>query len=127
MTVKKCRIQVEVAGTARNVMTLTEEAKGDVYIRVYSGGQVGFGSEAIAVVEDRYSLHPSEKSTENVTLKHTLALANGEKRTSVALSDAVKTKSGFFHVFSHRTTELKGTSLRRRIRRHSGIHLTWQL
>ena len=99
-------MNVKTNGVWRNVVVIDESPKGDVYIRVKSGTQVGIPPNASAVVEDRYSIHPSPNSPNYTMLKHTLTLENGSTTTSAALTDAVKLKRGFSHLFSHRSSDL---------------------
>ena len=101
------RVNVSTNGAARSILMIEEAAKGDVYIRIKSGTQVGVPPNAVAVLQDRYSVHPSPKSPNYTTLKSTVELADGRKRTSVALTDAVKLRRGFAHLFTHRSSDLE--------------------
>ncbi len=106
MPLLRKRVNVRTNGTPRSLLLIEENKKGDVYVRIKSGTQVGIPPNEIPVLQDRYSIHPSPKSPNYSTLKSTFELANGLKRTSVAVTDAVKQKSGFAHLFSHRSSDL---------------------
>jgi hypothetical protein len=107
MPLLRKRVSVRTNGTPRSILLIDENMKGDVYLRIKSGTQVGIPPNEIPVLQDRYSIHPSPKSPTYTTLKSTFELANGLKRTSVALTDAVKEKNGFAHLFSHRSSDLQ--------------------
>lgn len=96
------RIQVYVENMPKNIVSLKTNRKGDVYISIFSGTQVGIPPNAIKVLEERFSLHPSTLSKNINTFKHTLSLVDGQKWTTTAISDAIKLKTGFSHLFTHR-------------------------
>ena len=54
------------------------------------------------ILEQRFSIHPSLKSAEFTTVKHTTNLADGKRIVHTALTDAVKGKTGFFMIFARR-------------------------
>lgn len=63
-------------------------------------------SENPEILHQKYSVHMSPNSPEFSTIVHTLWLSDGRKLLSRALTDAVKSKKGFFHIFSRRCSDL---------------------
>ncbi|WP_342361423.1 hypothetical protein [Terrarubrum flagellatum] len=99
-------MNVSTNGIVRNLFNIEERAAGDVYLRLKSGTQVGIPPDAKRVIEDRYSVHVSPRSPTYTTFKHTLRIEGAPERVSTALSDAVKARNGFAHIFTHRTSDL---------------------
>ena len=58
------------------------------------------------VLEHRYSIHPSPRSAEFTTIKQTINLEGGKSITTVALTDAVKKKTGFSIIWVRRCQNL---------------------
>ncbi len=105
----KKRVNIVANGKLRNLLSIKESPKGDVYIRLKSGRQVGIPPNEIKISEHRYSIHVSPRSANYTTLKRTLQLEGGQSSTGCALTDAVKCNNGFSPIFSHRTTDLSGS------------------
>lgn len=105
MTVRK-RVNVKTSGIPRNILTIEENSKGDIYIRLKSGTGAGIAPYE-KLKQHRYSIHPSPKSQYYTTLKTTLEFAN-KKITSVALTTAVKSRKGFSHLCIHRFAKMEG-------------------
>lgn len=56
--------------------------------------------------EQRFSVHPSQRSPIYTTVKQTLNTADGKSETSVMLTDAVKRKAGFSILYARRVQNL---------------------
>jgi len=61
-----------------------------------------------SILEWRISIHPSLTSEAFTTVKKTTVLADGKRITAVALTDAVKGKTGFSGIFVRRSEDLSG-------------------
>ncbi|WP_024929472.1 hypothetical protein [Methylophilus sp. OH31] len=94
----KSKVAVEVKGKQRQILSFTEKKTGDVYIRLYSGLQVGLPPNNKVIRQHRYSIHPSNQSQTYSMLKRTLEFVDEDSWTSSALTNAIKTNSGFFPV-----------------------------
>ncbi|MGO7362311.1 hypothetical protein [Rhizobium leguminosarum] len=91
--------------TFRSLFTVHEHKQGDVYIRLMSGLNSGMNN-VDTIGEQRYSIHVSPNSTEYNVIKRTLTVKDKAPLTSVALTNAVKVRTGFTHIFSQSFTDL---------------------
>jgi len=98
---------ISVDGIPRRILSFTEMKGGDIYVRLFSGTQIGVPPDQIRILNDKYSVHPSRRSLEYNTIKKTLSLENGFKTTSAFLTNAIKSIGVFAHIFSCRMTDLK--------------------
>ncbi|RAX40751.1 hypothetical protein [Rhizobium tropici] len=102
----RLRVDVKANSNPRNLLIFEEKKKGDVYIRLKSGVQIGMPPNEILIHQDRYSIHPSPISPTYTTVKKTFELKDETKITQSALTNAVKRKTGFAHIFTHRYSDL---------------------
>lgn len=106
MPLVKTRITVKTNGKQRALITFRENKKGDFYIGMYSGLQVGIPPENIAIKEHKYSIHVSERIPSKNLIKRTFVLKDGSEKNSYAYTNAIKTKSGFFCISIRRYSDL---------------------
>lgn len=99
-------VTIDACGQPRSVCVLEENPKGDLYIRLRSGRQVGFPPNATRLRQSRFSIHPSDESPNFSTIKHTVELQGQPITTTVAITDAVKKKTGFATIFSRRCSAM---------------------
>lgn len=90
----------EVGQRLRRVFKLTQNKKGDVYIRIMSGTRRGESSTGSIIGEDRISLHASEISPDYNTFKKTYSTEDGAKEVAVQLNAAIKSGHGFVYLTS---------------------------
>ncbi len=81
------------------LFSILEKPNGDLIIISKSASRWGFPHRNIEMLEYRYSIHVSPKSPTFTTIKYTANLSDGQHRTSVAITDAVKCRTGFAPVF----------------------------
>jgi len=106
-TARKVRVTVNVAGAERGLLSILErESSGDLIIGFAFGGKFIYGANNSDILHEKYSIHVSPNSAEFTTLKYTLSLSNGDKTTTCALTDAVKMNSGFYGVFTAKSSDL---------------------
>ncbi|MBY5606583.1 hypothetical protein [Rhizobium leguminosarum] len=89
----------------RSLFTVHEQKQGDVYIRLISGLNSGM-NDVDTISEHRYSIHVSPKSKDYNVIKRTLTAKDKSSLTSVALTNAVKARTGFTHIVSQSFTDL---------------------
>jgi hypothetical protein len=106
MSLLRKRLTVTSNGIPRSLALIEEDHKGDVYIRLNSGNQIGLGDQAAAILQHRFSIHPSPRSLKYSTLKCTMDLANGKILRAVALTEAVKSGQGFTILYVSRASEM---------------------
>jgi hypothetical protein len=109
MPLVKTRIMVKTNGRQRALVTFRENTKGDLYIGMYSGLQVGVPPDNIKIKEHRYSLHVSERIPTDNLIKRTFILEDGSERNLYTYTNAVKTKSGFFCISLKRYSDLSAS------------------
>jgi hypothetical protein len=101
------RFAVRVLGGIRTLFTVIEKPNGELIVPIKGADRFGPDwSEGKKVLEQRYSIHPSPKSEEFNVLKQTINLEGGDPITTVALTDAVKSKRGFSILFARRCQRL---------------------
>jgi hypothetical protein len=93
-------IASEDMGT-RELFSVLEKPNGELVIPFGVGGTFFVGDTPKQILEHRYSIHFSPKSTDFITLKQTVRLED-DYLTSVSLTDAIKTKSGFSPIYVRR-------------------------
>lgn len=93
--------------TFRSLFTIHEQKQGDVYIRMISGLNAGMNN-VDAIGEHRYSIHVSPRSPQYNVVKRTFTVKNEAPLTSVALTNAVKARTGFTHIVSQSFSDLNG-------------------
>jgi len=98
-------IVVESQGKLRKIFTIRENKEG-IYFFVKSGTQEGLPPNNKIVSYEKYSIHHSRKSATYTTVKLTTRFKSGEERTVTALTNAVKTRTGFSPVFVIRFSDL---------------------
>jgi hypothetical protein len=109
----RIRVVAIVDGAYRGLFSILEKKSGELIIPVTHGGRYGDASTldydtAVPILEERISVHLSPNSEDLTTIKKTTVLANGRRITAVALTDAVKRKSGFSNIFIRRYENLSG-------------------
>jgi hypothetical protein len=109
----RIRVVATVDGAYRGLFSLLEKPNGELIVPVTHSGRYSDGStldydRASAILEERISIHLSPNSEEFTTIKRTTVLADGRRITAVALTDAVKRKSGFSSIFVRRYENLSG-------------------
>jgi len=94
------------AGT-RILFSIVEKSNGELILPIKSAERMGPDwTTGPTVLEHRYSIHPSSKSADFTTIKQTINLEGGKRITTVALTDAIKKKSGFSIVLVRRCQNL---------------------
>jgi hypothetical protein len=109
----RIRVAATVDGAYRGLFSLLEKPSGELIIPVTHGGRYSDGStldydRATTILEERISIHLSPNSEQFTTIKRSTVLADGRRITAVALTDAVKRKSGFSNIFVRRYENLSG-------------------
>jgi hypothetical protein len=99
---EKIRFTVDLYGAERNLFSILQRPNGDLVIGFGFASPVGYAPENPRILHQKYSVHTSPNSAEFNTVTHTLWLDDGTKATSRALTDAIKTKSGFSPLFCRR-------------------------
>jgi hypothetical protein len=102
---------VETDGGFFPLFSVTAKSSGDLTIGINSADTFIGHPARPAVVSQKYSIHWSPNSPVYTTIKHTVRLSDGQEITHVALTDAVKKRTGFAlvmirrveYVFSNRT------------------------
>ena len=94
---------VNVAGKPRVLFSILEKPNGELIVpfRLLERRGANYMT-GTPILEQRFSIHPSLKSAEFTTVKHTTNLADGKRIVHTALTDAVKGKTGFFMIFARR-------------------------
>ena len=112
MPPRRTRIAVEVEGVPRALFSILEKSNGELIMPLTSapryGRHGGEWDDAPNVLEQRISIHPSSNSSTYTTIKRTTNLSDNRSLTSVALTDAVKERTGFSGVFTRRVEDLSG-------------------
>lgn len=101
------RVNAHSNGLPRSILNFEENKKGDVYIRIKSGDQASLDKTKNSITEHRYSIHPSPSSA-FTTLKAIISNDGIPFKTVRQFTDAVKSRSGFAHLFTHRAGLLIG-------------------
>jgi hypothetical protein len=113
MSQRRIRVTAIVDGSYRGLFSILERPNGELLIPNTSGGRyadeltVGYEA-ATQILEDRISIHLSLNSEEFTTIKKTTVLEGTRRITAVALTDAVKRKTGFSNIFVRRYENLSG-------------------
>jgi hypothetical protein len=110
---RRVRVIAVVDGAYRALYSVLERPNGELLIPITNSGRHSNGKTfeyetAAAILEDRISVHLSPNSKDLTTIKRTKVLGDGSRITSVALTDAVKRKSGFSGIFVRRYENLSG-------------------
>ena len=108
-TLLSARFVILAGGIKRRLLTVWENKPGDVYIRLHSGLQVGMPPEHTPILQHRYSIHPSPRSSTFTSIKQTFELSDGTKSSAIHLTDAVKLKTGFAPSFNVRFSDLRAS------------------
>lgn len=113
MPLRRIRVAVVVDGIRRALFSVVEKATGELIIPLTFTPRYMVGSNpdwdtSPSILEQRISIHPSPNSEAFTTIKRTTVLADGKRITAVALSDAVKRKTGFSGIFVRRSEDLSG-------------------
>jgi hypothetical protein len=91
----------------RILFSIVEKSNGELILPIKSAERMGPDwTTGPIVLEQRYSIHPSPKSADFTTIKQTINLEGGKSITTVALTDAVKKKSGFSIILVRRCQNL---------------------
>lgn len=93
-------------GVPRQILSMTENKKGDVYIGLLSGFSPGFEETNRRMQEHRFSIHCSENSPEFNVIKQTYSIIGEGPHETTALTNAIKNNSGFANIFTIRCTSL---------------------
>ena len=102
-------VAFEVGQKLRRVFKITQNKKGDVYLRIISGIRRGESSAGSLISEDRISLHISQASPNYNTFKRTSSTADGAIDDTVQLNTAIKSGKGFAHLTSVMFSDLAAT------------------
>lgn len=103
----KALFYVSVNNRPRRILRFKETVKGDIYVRLYSGTQVGVPPNEIRILNDKYSVHPTLLNSELNMIKKTISLKNGFERTSVFFTNAIKSVGLCSNIFSCRMSNLQ--------------------
>jgi hypothetical protein len=95
------RIVIDTEHGKREVLSIIEKSSGELIIPLKFGGSFEVDKILRPILDYRYSIHLSPRSLNFTTVKLTTRLDDREI-TSVALTDAVKRKSGFSKVYLRR-------------------------
>ncbi len=93
-------------GVPRQILSINENKKGDVYITLLSGFSPGFEETNRRMQEHRFSIHYSENDPEFNMIKQTYSVTGEDPHKTAAWTNAVKKNSGFANVFTIRCTNL---------------------
>lgn len=93
-------VAFKVGQKLRRVFKLTQNKKGDVYVRIISGVRRGESSAGSPIREDRISLHVSNTSPEYNAFKTTFSATDGSEAITMQLNTAIKSQKGFAHLAS---------------------------
>jgi hypothetical protein len=104
--VRKIRVGLLVDGQFRRLLSLAEK-RNELTIGIANAEHFSFTPGETKVLQQKYTVHASPNSPVYNTITHTLRLSNGERLRSYILTDAVKGKSGFSHLFSRRCPDLR--------------------
>jgi hypothetical protein len=109
----RIRVAAIVDGAYRGLFSVLERPNGELIIPVTHGGRytdlsvLDYDTASI-ILEERISVHLSPDSEQFTTIKKSTALDDGRRNTVVALTDAIKRKSGFSNIFVRRYENLSG-------------------
>jgi hypothetical protein len=107
MRLSRTIFTAQIASKARVLFSILEKPNGELIIPFRAAERFGVDyTTGIPVLEQRYSIHPSLRSEEFTTVKHTTNLADGRQIVHVALTDAVKQKTGFSLMFVYRAPNM---------------------
>jgi hypothetical protein len=90
----------------RQLLSFDEQPDGTVFVRNYSGLQVGHPPNNQIISEDRYSVHSSLSDPVYNTITQHLAFKSGIKSKKYLRTDAIKSGAGFCHMFTMRYSSL---------------------
>jgi hypothetical protein len=113
------RITIDVDGTPRRILSIATRSNGDAVLIIKSadrfrdlGHRISDPGESelhnTAIIEERYSIHRSPKSSEGINLiKHTLRLENSREKNHYHHTSALKDGGRFAWIFSKRFPSLR--------------------
>lgn len=105
MPLHRTKFTVRVSGASRLLFTVIEKENGEIILATENAGRDK--ERQSAILEQRFSIHPSPRSLTYTTVKRTQNTADGHTATSVMLTDAVKRKNGFALVLVRRVQDLR--------------------
>lgn len=101
------RFAVNVPGGEHILFSIVEKPNGELILPIVSAERMGPNWDTgPRVLEHRYSIHTSPQSQDFTTIKQTINLATGPSVTTVALTDAVKKRTGFSLILVRRCQNL---------------------
>jgi hypothetical protein len=107
MSQNTTRFAVRVPDGERILFSIVEKTNGELILPISGAEKMGTDwTTGPNVREQRYSIHPSPKSADFTTLKLTIVLEGHPSTTIVALTNAVKKKSGFSIILVRRCQNL---------------------
>jgi hypothetical protein len=105
MSLTRTRFAVRIGGKSRILFSILEKPNGELIVPSKTAEKAD-NSDGPRLLEQRYSIHPSPKSSEFTMVKQTLNTVDGKTEDSVVLTDAVKLKTGFSIIFVRRVQSL---------------------
>lgn len=96
MPLLKINTFVVAGGEKRRFLAIQENSKGDTYVTIRAGFQVGLDPNAVPVKELRISLHPSLNSPDVTSIKFATATADGQNKLAYSATRVVKLYPGYF-------------------------------
>lgn len=113
MPLRRIRVAIVVDGAHRGLFSVQEKANGELIVLLTTSPRYMTAKNACwdtspPILEQRISIHLSPNSEAFTTIKRTTVLGDGQRITVVALTDAVKRKSGFSNIFIRRSENLSG-------------------
>ena len=102
----RTRFCVSVDGRPRELFAVTEDNSGRLTLTIRSAGHLADGSVRIPTEFHKISVHPNPKSERFNTVHLTWKLTNGEVIERHLLTDAVKKRTGFAHIYIRRCPHL---------------------
>ncbi|MBR0839627.1 hypothetical protein JQ607_05415 [Bradyrhizobium liaoningense] len=103
---RKVRVGAVVDGKFRRLLSIAENSKNELTIGIQSAATYEFSPGGPQIIQQKYTVHASLDSPTYNTITHTLVLSDGQRLRSYAVTDAIKTKSGFALLFSRRCPDL---------------------
>jgi hypothetical protein len=107
MSQNTTKFAVRVPDGERILFSIVEKTNGELILPISGAEKMGIDwTTGPNVREQRYSIHPSPKSADFTTVKLTIVLEEHPSTTIVALTNAVKKKTGFSIILVRRCQNL---------------------
>ncbi|MGY3450256.1 hypothetical protein [Bradyrhizobium sp. USDA 4353] len=106
MPQQKIRFTIAVSENDRNLFSILQRKNGDLTIGFGFAETFEFSPDNPKIVHQKYSVHKSPNSSEFNTITHEIFLSDHSMYRSTALTDAVKSNTGFQPLFIRRCPNL---------------------